>query len=181
MENDLVPPGLTYLADNIISRQNILGITKEQSSRWAQGLKLPGRAETIFFAGCGYQFSGHLQALMSLVRGIDKSVIGAELPLRFARFQKKLGLNLPGIYSNVLSRSGESQVKPLEAAVKVLRNLGIRPGYLAEQEPCCGAPLFQAGLQDNFAENARRAYQTLKASGVKRIIGVVPYCTHAQI
>ena len=32
--------------------------------------------------------------------------VGAELPLRFARFQKKLGLNLPGIYSNVLSRGG---------------------------------------------------------------------------
>ncbi len=60
MENDLVPPGLTYLADNIISRQNILGVTKEQSARWARGLELPGRAETIFFAGCGYQFSGQL-------------------------------------------------------------------------------------------------------------------------
>ena len=179
MDSKLVPPGLTYLADNIITRQNILGVTREQRARWAKHLNLPRQAETVFFAGCGYQFSGHLEALMSLVRGIDKSVIGAELPLRFARFQKKLGLNLPGIYSNVLSRSGESQVKPLEAAVKVLRNLGIRPGYLAEQEPCCGAPLFQAGLQDNFAENARRAYQTLKNSGVKKIIGVVPYCTHA--
>lgn len=179
MGNDLVPPGLTYLADNIISRQNILGVTKEQSARWARGLELPGRAETIFFAGCGYQFSGHLEALMSLVRGIDKSVIGAELPLRFARFQKKLGLNLPGIYGRVLSSSGENGVKPLEAAVKVLRNLGIRPGYLAEVEPCCGAPLFQAGLQENFAENARQAYQKLKSSGVKKIIGVVPYCTHA--
>lgn len=179
MENDLVPPGLTYLADNIISRQNIMGVTKEQGARWARGMGLPGRAETIFFAGCGYQFSNHLEALMSLVRGIDKSVIGAELPLRFARFQKKLGLNLPGIYSRVLSRSGENEVKPLEAAVKVLRNLGIRPGYLAEQEPCCGAPLFQAGMQDNFATNARQAYQKLKSSGVKKIIGIVPYCTHA--
>jgi hypothetical protein len=179
MENDLVPPGLTYLADNIISRQNIMGVTKEQGARWARGMGLPGRAETIFFAGCGYQFSNHLEALMSLVRGIDKSVIGAELPLRFARFQKKLGLNLPGIYSRVLSRGGENEVKPLEAAVKVLRNLGIRPGYLAEQEPCCGAPLFQAGMQDNFATNARQAYQKLKSSGVKKIIGIVPYCTHA--
>jgi hypothetical protein len=179
MDNDLIPPGLTYLTDNIISRQNLLGITKEQSARWAQGLGLPGRAETIFFAGCGYQFSGHLEALMSLVRGIDKSVIGAELPLRFARFQKKLGLNLPGIYSAVLSRIGENEVKPLEAAVKVLRNLGLRPGYLAEAEPCCGAPLFQAGLQEDFAANARRAYDQLKSGGVKRVISIVPYCTHA--
>jgi heterodisulfide reductase subunit B len=179
MANDLVPPGLAYLADNIISRQNILGVTKEQSSRWARGLNLPGRAETIFFAGCGYQFSSQLEMLSSLIRGIDKSVVGAELPLRFARFQKKLGLNLPGIYSNVLSRGDGDEIKPLEAAVKVLRTLGINPAYMAEEEPCCGAPLLQAGLEESFTSNARRAYQKLKSSGVKKIIGIVPYCTHA--
>jgi hypothetical protein len=181
MENDFVPPGLTYLADNIISRQNILGVTKEQSARWARGLELPARAETVFFAGCGYQFSGQLETLMSLIRGVDKSVIGAELPLRFAGFQKKLGLNLPEIYSRVRSGGGENEVKPLEAAVKVLRNLGIKPGYLAEAEPCCGAPLFQAGMQDSFAVNARQAYRKLQSCGVKKVIGVVPYCTHALL
>ena len=36
MQNDLVPPGLTYLADNILTRQNILGVTKEQGARWAK-------------------------------------------------------------------------------------------------------------------------------------------------
>jgi Fe-S oxidoreductase len=179
MDNKLVPPGLTYLADNIITRQNILGVTKEQSARWAQGLNLPRQAETVFFAGCGYQFSPQLEVMMALIRNIEKSVIGAELPMRFARFQKKLGLNLPGIYSNVLARGGGTEVKPLEAAVKVLRNLGVQPGYLAEKEPCCGAPLHHAGLQEKFAENARQAYKTLDGSGVKRIIGIVPYCTHA--
>ncbi|OGN96363.1 MAG: hypothetical protein A2Y89_00030 [Chloroflexi bacterium RBG_13_51_18] len=179
MEGDLVPPGLTYLADNIITRQNILGVAKEQGARWAQKLNLPPQAETIFFAGCGYQFSPQLEKLMSLARGVDKSVIGSELPMRFARFQKKLGLNLPGIYSNALSRGATAEVKPLEAAVKVLRKLGIQPAYLAKNEPCCGATLYHAGLQSKFAENARQAYKTLKDSGVRRVIGVVPYCTHA--
>jgi hypothetical protein len=182
MDSELVPPGLTYLADNIISRQNILGVNKEQGARWAQKLDLPKQAATTFFAGCGYQFSSQLERLMSLARGVDKSVIGSELPMRFARFQKKLGLNLPGIYSNVLSLSmlpGKEEVKPLEAAVKVLRNLGIQPGYLAEEEPCCGAPLNHAGLQTKFADNARQAYRTLKSFGVKQVIGIVPYCTHA--
>ncbi len=179
MESELVPPGLTYLADNITTRQNILGVSKEQGARWARGLGLPARAETVFFAGCGYQFSAQLEAMMSLARNVDKSVIGAELPMRFARFQKKLGLNLPGIYSNVLSRGGEAEAKPLEAAVKVLRKIGIQPGYLAEKEPCCGAPMHHAGLQNRFAENARRAYGILKSAGVRRIIGIVPYCTHA--
>src|SRR3989304_1533194 len=102
MDAELVPPGLTYLADNIISRQNLLGVSKEQGARWARGLDLPRESETIFFAGCGYQYSAQLERLMSLARNIDKSVIGSELPMRFARFQKKLGLNLPEIYSRVL-------------------------------------------------------------------------------
>jgi heterodisulfide reductase subunit B len=179
MESELVPPGLTYLADNIITRQNILGITKEQSARWAQNLNLPERAETVFFAGCGYQFSSQLEVLMSLIRQIDKSVIGAELPMRFARFQKKLGLNLPGIYSNVVAGGAALQVAPLEAAIKVLRSFGIEPGYLAEEEPCCGAPMYHAGLHQKFAENARQAYQKLKSSGVREVISIVPYCTNA--
>jgi heterodisulfide reductase subunit B len=179
MDADLVPPGLTYLADNITTRQNILGVSKEQGARWAQKLNLPARADTLFFAGCGYQYSAQLEVLMSLARGTDKSVIGSELPMRFARFQKKLGLNLPGIYSNALSRGGEAEVKPLEAAVKVLRKMGIQPGYLAENEPCCGAPLHHAGLETKFAENARRAYGTLKNAEAKRVISIVPYCTHA--
>jgi dimethylglycine catabolism B len=179
MENDLVPPGLTYLADNIITKQNILGVSKEQGAKWAHKLNLPAQGETVFFAGCGYQFSAQLEKLMSLARGIDKSVIGAELPMRFARFQKKLHLNLPGIYSNVLSLGGEADVKPLIATVKVLRKLGIQPAYLGKNEPCCGATLYHAGLQSKFAENANHAYKALKEAGVKRIICVVPYCTHA--
>lgn len=114
-----------------------------------------------------------------MARATDKSVIGSELPMRFARFQKKLGLNLPGIYSNVISRGGDTEVKPLEAAVKVLRKIGIVPGYLAEKEPCCGAPLNHAGFQDKFASNARHAYTAMKSAGVKKVIGIVPYCTHA--
>ncbi len=179
MGSELIPPGLSYLADNILSRQNILGVTKEQSARWATGLNLPGQAETLFFAGCGYQFSGQLEALSSLARDMDKSAIGGELPMRFARFQQKLGLNLPGIFSKALARGGEDNVKPLEAAVKVLRHLGMQPGYLGVNEPCCGAPLYHTGLQTKFAENARRAYQTFKSAGVRQIIGTVPYCTHA--
>ena len=116
---------------------------------------------------------------MSMARATDKSVIGSELPMRFARFQKKLGLNLPGIYSNVISRGGDAEVKPLEAAVKVLRKLGYQPGYMAENEPCCGAPLNHAGFQEKFAVNARQAYGKLKAAGVKQLISIVPYCTHA--
>ncbi len=156
-----------------------MGASKEQGARWARGLDLPGQAETIFFAGCGYQFSARLEKLMALIKTMDKSVVGSELPMRFARFQKKLGLNLPGLYTGVFARDDKESVKPLEAAVTVLRKLGIQPGYLAEKEPCCGAPLNHAGMQSSFAANARRAYRTLKDAGARELISIVPYCTHA--
>ncbi len=181
MGRELIPSGLIYLADNIAAKQNILGASEEQSARWAKDLNLPRSSETVFFAGCGYQFSSQLQALVSLLRQMDSSAIGTEMPMRLARFQKKLGLDLSGIYSKVLAKSFDNSAQPLESAIKVLRSVGIEPGYLAEDEPCCGALLYHAGLHQEFARNARQAYQKLKSVGVKRVISMVPYCTHALI
>ncbi len=175
---DLVPPGLTYIADNITSKHNILGAPKGQGAKWAKDLNLPTRGETIFFAGCGYQYTGELKALMSLIRRMDKSVIGSDLPMRLAGFQKKLGADLTGIFSKVSAKSGDANAPPLRDAVKVLGNLGIKFGYLAEDEPCCGALLHYTGLQKKFAENARQTYKTLKSLGVKRIVSIVPSCTY---
>ena len=156
MEKDLVPPGLTYLADNIVSKQNILGINKEQSARWAQHLDLPRQAETVFFAGCGYQYSGRLGALMSLIRQMDKSVIGAEMPMRFARFQKKLGINLPGIYSNVLSRGGGAEIKPLEDAVKCYANWVSRRVTSPGKSPAAARPSIRRDCRKSSPETPDR-------------------------
>ncbi|OGO22291.1 MAG: hypothetical protein A2144_00415 [Chloroflexi bacterium RBG_16_50_9] len=181
MSNELIPPGLTYLAGNIASRQNILGASKGHSARWAKSLDLPRRAETIFFAGCGYQFSSQLENLMSLILQMDKSIIGTEMPIRFAIFQKKLGVDLPGVYSKILAKDNDAEAQPLKAAVKILRSCGVEFGYLAEDEPCCGAPLYHAGLHKDFSRNARQAYDKLKSLGVKRVISIVPACTHTLL
>ena len=92
----LIPPGLVYMADNITTQHNILGASKEAGAKWAKSLNLPRKGETIFFAGCGYQYSSALESLMSLIRRMDRSVIGAELPMSVAGFQKKLGLDFAG-------------------------------------------------------------------------------------
>ncbi|MFH1652112.1 MAG: (Fe-S)-binding protein [Chloroflexota bacterium] len=175
----LVPPGLTYLAENITTRHNILGAAPRQRARWAQDLGLRGEAETMFFSGCGYQYAADLEALTSLIRRLDRSPVGLDLPMRFANFQKKLGPDLAGIYRKVLSRDGSAEAAPLKDAVSVLRHLGIDFGYLGEREPCCGAPLYFAGMQQRFAENARQTSRRLKDAGARRIISIVPSCTQA--
>jgi Fe-S oxidoreductase len=173
----LIPPGLAYVADNIISKNNLLGAPKGAGAKWAKGLGLPGEADTVFFAGCGYQYNASLQSLMSIIRKLDKSPVGAELPMGLAGVTKKLGVD-PARVLGRLAGGADNAARPLRDAVKVLRGLGIEFGYLAEDEPCCGGILHYAGLEKDFAVSARRLYETLESRGVRRIIGMVPSCTY---
>ncbi len=174
----LIPPGLAYLADNITSKHNILGASKGAGAKWAKDLNLPKGTETIFFAGCGYQYSSELDSLMSLIRKIDKSAISTETTMSLASFQKKLGIDAAGIYRRVMARGSGADAQPLKDAVKVLSNLGVKFGYLAEEEPCCGGLLHYIGLHKEFDQNAQGVYDGLKSRGVKRIISIIPSCTY---
>ncbi|MFH0942504.1 MAG: (Fe-S)-binding protein [Chloroflexota bacterium] len=178
-KKDLVPPGLAYLADNITAKQNVLGAPKTEGARWAKDLGLPKKAATVFFAGCGYQYSNQLECLMSLVRRLDKSPLGVELPMGLANFQKKLGIDLAAAYRTVFTRGKASDGQPLRDMVSVLKKLDIEFGYLAEDEPCCGAPLHFIGLETRFAQNARQVQKQFEAFGVEKIISAVPSCTYA--
>ena len=178
MGEGLMPPGLAYLADNITTKNNILGAPKGTGAKWAKDLNLPQQAETIFFAGCGYQYKNDLETMVSLIRKMDKSAIGSELTMSLAGFQKKLGIDAAGILRKVVSKSAESGAQPLRDAVKVLTGLGIKLGYLGEAEPCCGGLLHYIGLEKDFARHSQGVYDKLKSMGVKRIIGIVPSCTY---
>ena len=174
----LIPPGLVYIAHNITSKQNLLGAPRGTGAKWAKDLNLPEEAETIFFAGCGYQYNTSLQSLMSLLRKMDKSPIGVGLPIGLASFQKKMGVDPAQVYRRLLAKDSDFAAQPLRDAVKVLKNLGVEFGYLAEDEPCCGGLLHYVGLQKEFTQNAQNLYDKLKSHGVKRIIGIVPSCTY---
>jgi Fe-S oxidoreductase len=174
----LIPPGLIYLADNITSRNNILGASKGAGARWAKDISFSEETETIFFAGCGYQYTSELESLMSLIRKIDKSAISTEMTMSLASFQKKLGIDAGGIYRKIMTRGSSDDAQPLLSAVKVLKSLGIKFGYLADDEPCCGGLLYYIGMQKEFTGHARQVYEVLKSKGVKRIIGIVPSCTY---
>lgn len=176
---NLVPPGLTYLADNINSGDNILGLPRGAKGKWAKGIQFKKDASTVFFAGCGYQFSDMLEPLSALVKKVDSLAIDPDIPVILAGIPRKLGIDVAGIYTKLMSKGGDSDAHVLRDAVRVLQALGVEPGYLGDEEPCCGAPLYHMGLRNEFASNAQKAYEKMKSSGIKKIIGIVPSCTHA--
>jgi Fe-S oxidoreductase len=176
---NLVPAGLSYLTGNISTHHNIAGSSKHSRSEWAHGLQLPERSETIFFSGCGYQYFSRLEPVMSLLHKFDKSPVGTGLPLTFARLSKGMGIDLASVYSRLLPSTGKNgEEQPLRDAVKVLRNLHVDFGYLADNEPCCGGPLYYVGYEKQFKTQAQATYQQLKSAGVRKIISIVPSCTY---
>ncbi len=176
-DKGLIPPGLAYLADNINSKHNLLGAGKGAGSKWAKDLNLQKEAGTVFFAGCGYQYSSELESLMSLSRRMDKGGI-SEMGMNLAGVTKKFGIDAAGIYRKVMAKSSDDDSGVLRDAVKVLRKMGIEPGYLAEDEPCCGGILYYMGLQADFKRHALSVHSQLKTHNVSKIIGIVPSCTY---
>jgi hypothetical protein len=175
---NFIPQGMKLIAEHIISKDNILGAPKSEKAKWATGLSFSDKKETIFFAGCGYQYSSSLESMISLIRKTDKSVIGSDFAMGIASF-KKLGIDTAGIYRKISAKESEKEAKPLKDAVKVLQKLGVEFGYLGEDEPCCGALLYYAGLRDEFNKTANDVVKKLKSSGVKKVISIVPSCTYS--
>ncbi|OGO39444.1 MAG: hypothetical protein A2147_09670 [Chloroflexi bacterium RBG_16_57_8] len=177
-KKELLPPGLAYLADNITSKHNLLGARKGDGSKWAKGLDLPREAETVFFAGCGYQYSSELESLMSLSRRMDKGGV-ADMAMGLAGFQKKIGIDAVGIFRRATAKSEHDDSDVLRDAVRVLKKLGFNFGYLGEDEPCCGGLLHYIGLQEEFKKHAQEVDRQLKSKNVKQVIGIIPSCTYS--
>jgi hypothetical protein len=172
----LIPEGLLLLRSNILAKGNIFGASTK--ARWASGLELPSQGETLFFAGCGYQFLDGAEATLSAVRALDKRGLAWERTLGMTSFLNKLGINVGELYGKLTHRSRLSD-NPLRSAVEVLQGMDIAPGYLAEEEPCCAAPLYYAGFQEEFAARAVEAQGIFNERGIMKLIGMVPSCTYA--
>jgi heterodisulfide reductase subunit D len=82
------------------------------------------------------------------------------------------------MFLKVVGRGGSEDGQPLKDAVKILRKIGVNPGYLAEEEPCCGGILHYMGAREEFVSHAYQASAKLKSKGVKNIISIVPSCTY---
>jgi hypothetical protein len=172
----LVPEGLLLLRNNILTKGNIFGSSAK--ARWASGLELPFQGETIFFAGCGYQFLDGAEATLSAVRALDKQGLAWERTLGFTSFLNKLGINLGELYGKLTHRSRLSD-NPLRNAVEVLHRMDIALGCLAEEEPCCAAPLYYTGFQEEFGARALETQRLFQERGITKVISMVPSCTYA--
>ena len=178
---DIIPVGQIYIRENVLLKGNVAGVKADKAS-WAKDLSLPREAEHTFFAGCGYQFMRYLEGMAWASRSIRTAGVsldrGISLSLSMDRFLSKFGLDFSTPTAKLLALGREESYKRiLVSAIHVLQKVGLEVGYLYDNEPCCGSPLFYAGFLDDYIENANRSYMGLKKLGVQKVIGFLPACT----
>lgn len=177
VSDKIIPVGHTYIRGSVLEKGNIFGVAEDKSA-WAKNLNLPRKADYIFFAGCGYQIMRYAGGMMGAVRAAEKIGVGMGKVVGISKAFGKLGIDIAGITGKVTAAGKEDPyTKVLTNVVSALRKLGVDLGYLYEDEPCCGSPLYYSGFVDDYIENAQKNYKLFKSLGVKKIIGVIPACT----
>jgi Fe-S oxidoreductase len=88
-------------------------------------------------------------------------------------------VDLTSIAAKITASKDDPYTGVLASAVRVLRKLGVDLGYLGEEEPCCGSPVYYAGFLDEYVAHAEKNCEVFKSQKAKKLIGFLPACTSA--
>lgn len=174
---EVVPIPHIYIRGNILEKGNMLGVAGDKAA-WAKDLNLPRKAEFTFFAGCGYQFMRYVEGMMKAATSMEKVGLGMEKSIGISKVFGKVGIDLPSITAKVTTAGKEDTYTIiLVSAASILQKLGVDIGYMYEDEPCCGSPLYYSGFLDDYIENANKNFKAFKSLGIQKVVGLIPACT----
>ena len=171
-----IAPILGILSDNLRKRGSVLPLSKRTATGWARGLDLPRGGETVLYTGHMYQMIPALDVMSAQMAAFENSFMTRFFGI--GRVLNKL-VNLSFFMS--LSASSEKlqhSNQILRDIAGLLRDAGVKFGYLYEDELYAGALVHDQGMDEVFGNHARSVAERLKKLGVRRLITVDPHTTN---
>ena len=165
---------ITMIIDNIVKRNSPVPIPKNIAHGWAREIGIPKGGETILYTGQLYQLIPYID---SLVTYIEKFSVDNRMLL-------KIGVYLNKIFnvSRYIVRPSKNEVLRQDNILKniamLLKTLGVKYGYLYEDDLYSGVLLYDLGVDDIFAKHARKVYERFKKYNIRKIITIDPHTTH---
>ena len=175
---EMIPAGHTYIKDNVVRKDCLTGVS-EGKDLWANDLNLARQGEYTFFAGCGYQHMKYVEGMMDTLKNAGRFGMKMGKVVGISKAFGKVGIDLANITAKMTVSKEDPYTPVLASAVSVLQKLGVDVGYMHENEPCCGSPVYYAGFEKDYAEIAQKNHRIFMENGVRKIIGLVPGCTSA--
>ena len=161
--------------DNVKKRGSVLPLSKRTATGWAKGLDLPRGGDTVLYTGHMYQMIPAIDAMASQMALLENSFLTKFFGIGRV-MNKFISLSFfMGLTASAKKMERSNQV--LRDIVGLLRDAGVKFGYLYEEEFYAGALLYDDGLDESFGNHARRVAAHLKKLGVRRLITVDPHTT----
>lgn len=151
-----------------------LPVPHEAIYAWAKGLELRSSGSPALYTGALYQLAPYIVSLLHLSERAES--------LGLFSVVSKLSSAVPKSLVTAAVRPDERVKRRVEGIlsgiVALLRKAGVEPSYLYEDDLYNGALLYDLGMDDLFAEQARRVASALRRRGASAVITVDPHTTH---
>jgi Fe-S oxidoreductase len=152
---------------NLLKEFMPLPVDKSICSKWTRDL--PRTADTIIYTSYMYQLGSMFKSYAKL---LDK-FSGMKFASRFAF--------LGGMFVKPKKEELERSYFILSNISSMLTKVGIKFGYLYDEEPYSGALLLELGLLEEFKIYGKKVLDLFHSKGITRIITVDPHTTNAMI
>ena len=163
------------LADNLRIRKSVIPMSAKNATVWAKGLGLPQGGSTVLYTGLMYQMIPYITAMSTAQEKIENTFLAGMIGL--GRLANRL-VNISAFMARPPAATKERYNRMLRNIALLLRQAGVEFGYLYGDEIYSGALIYDLGVDDLFADHARRVYDSLKKYGVKNVITVDPHTTN---
>ncbi len=167
---------LDLLAESTLRTGLPVPVPMEEVYSWAVPLRLPRRGRVVLYTGALYQMMPYIERLVGYLEALEGRR-GSEAILRLARVL----VAAPRFTRTLLSPPPEElgRVRAILSGVsRMLRSAGYDHAYLYEGDLYSGVLLHDMGLDEPFAEVARRVARRLEDSGAELVVTVDPHTTH---
>jgi Fe-S oxidoreductase len=144
-----------------------LPVDRTACSKWTKSL--PDSGETILYTSYLYQLGSVFKSYAKLLERFSG--------VRFASRLTFLG----GLVVRPKKGELERASLVLNNITKLLKESGIQPAYLYDEEPYSGALLLELGLLDEFQAYGRKLLGFFDRRGIKRLITVDPHTFNALL
>jgi Fe-S oxidoreductase len=138
---------------------------------WVKNLNIPRGGDTVLYTGQLYQMVPYINRYVHQLEKISATT------LKLAKVAGKF-LDLSMFIEKPSQEEIERQHTIIRNIAKLLLKLGVRFGYLYEDDMYSGVLLYDLGLYDTFINHAKKVYHQFKKYNVKHVITIDPHTTN---
>lgn len=171
-EANLIQYALNTIIDNVMRKNDPVGLGGKYWVKWANGLNISGKGSTVLYTSRMYQMIPYLTKITDLMERY-KDMIKTGKSRSLIKIGTSLGVKWAGIKADKVLKDKSNKI--LRGIALALKEIGVKYAYLYDKEPYVGTLLYDLGLDEYLKEYIPRINRLFKEHDIKQIITVDPH------